>query len=141
LSGLNPEGVVTLPGTPWSTESELEVITDNGTSVFYGDDIPAKNLVTRNFKKSRSDRIALGAITKPVPIIVSVAQNESLLQVTWRSLRGETYRLQYVEDLASGFWQDVPGDVPANGPFTSKGVPASGRSGFYRVIIPGLVGF
>jgi hypothetical protein len=138
LAELNPEGIVNLPEAPWNTEPEIEVVSDNGTVVFYGDGISAKDLTVRNFKKSRSDRIKLGAATKPVPIVVSVARSGSSLEIVWRSLKGETYRLQHATDLTGDLWQDVTGDVLAVGPFAAKAIPASGRSGFYRVVLPGL---
>jgi hypothetical protein len=140
VSDLNPEGIVSLPETPWSDESEIEVVSDNGTSVFYGDGIPAKDLSVRNFKKSRSDRIKLGAATKPAPIIVSVALSEFSLGITWRSLNGEIYRLQRTTDLTANSWQDVPGDVLAVGPFARKEIPESERFGFFRVMVSALSG-
>ncbi len=140
LFGLNPEGIINLPEPPWNAESLIEVVSDNGTSVFYGDGIAAKELPIRNFKKSRSDRIKLGAVTKPVPIIISIERGEFSTGITWRSLKGESYRLQYSTDLAPGSWQDIPGDVVALGPFARKAIPGTGRSGFYRVMLPGLAG-
>ena len=136
LFGLNPEGIIGLPEAPWNNEAEIAVVSDNGTTVFYGDGIPAKSLTIRNFKKSRSDRIQLGAATKPTPIIVSLDRRESSVEITWRSLRGETYRLQHSTDLAADLWRDVPGEVLAVGPFASKEITGNGRSVFYRVMLP-----
>lgn len=57
--------------------------------------------------------------------------------VEWNSVAGKTYRVQYRDDLATG-WTSLPGDVTATTPVTNKvdasavGLPAR----FYRVIIP-----
>jgi len=57
--------------------------------------------------------------------------------VEWNSVAGKTYRVQYRDDLSSG-WSDLPGDVTAVTTTTNKldgsavGLPAR----YYRIIIP-----
>jgi hypothetical protein len=57
--------------------------------------------------------------------------------IEWDSVAGKTYRVQYRDNLATG-WSDVPGDVMATGSTTNKvdsgavGLPVR----FYRVVIP-----
>lgn len=60
LSGLNPEGIVELPAT-LSSASVVQILSDLGDTVFYGDGTIAKDLPEDNWKKFRSDLITLGA--------------------------------------------------------------------------------
>lgn len=60
LSGLNPEGVVDLPAA-LTAASVLQIVSDLGDTVFYGDGTIAKDLPEDNWKKFRSDLITLGA--------------------------------------------------------------------------------
>lgn len=62
LRGLNPEGIVALPPPPWTPDSAVNLVSDNGLAIYYGDKVPAKNLHTSAFKKSRSDWVKLGAV-------------------------------------------------------------------------------
>jgi len=136
LTGMNPEALVELPPAPWNPASPLQLISDNGRTIYYGDNIEAKHLPVPNFKKSRSDFVTLGEIVKPEPLIVSVSMDQSGVNVVWRSLKGETYRLQYNLILDPNTWLDVPGDIVASGPYssTSDSQPFSDQC-FYRVQI------
>jgi len=136
LTGMNPEALVELPSAPWNPASPLQLISDNGRTIYYGDNIEAKHLPEPNFKKSRSDFVTLGDIVKPEPLIVSVSMDQAGVNVVWRSLKGETYRLQYNLILDPNTWLDVPGDVLASGPYssTSDNQPFSDQC-FYRVQI------
>jgi hypothetical protein len=136
MRGLNPEALVELPPAPWSSSSVVQLISDNGRTDFYGDGVEAKHLPELNFKKSRSDWVQLGSIVKPAPIIVRSALFLNGISITWRSLKGEQYRLQYSFSLDEGSWSDVPGDVLAAGPYASKDddQPFASQC-FYRVIV------
>lgn len=63
LTALNAEGsfesIVDLP-SPLTNTSEIQVLVDNGDNVFYNDGTIAKELGQPNYKKFRSERIALG---------------------------------------------------------------------------------
>jgi hypothetical protein len=136
LSGLNPEGIVELPPAPWTANTVIQLLSDNGTTRYYGDDVEAKHLPVPNFKKSRSDFVTLGEVVKPAPIILSSQFGPFGATITWRSLKGETYRLQYSYTLELDSWFDVPGDVLATGPYASKTDPQGQLSEcFYRVLV------
>jgi hypothetical protein len=135
LSDLNPEGISELPPTPWTSATQFQILSDNGQSVFYGDGIPAKSLPVVNFKKCRSDLVALGAVVKPAPIITTTRLSGTNLTVSWRALQGETYRVQSKSDLAQASWSDVAGDVTATGPYASKVVSSAGPQLFCRVVL------
>ena len=112
LSGMSPEALVELPPAPWSAGSMLQLISDNGVTYFYGDDVTAKHLPVYNFKKSRSDRVALGAVVVPRPVIRQVGRTGADLRIEWLAQAGRTYRVQWRSDWTQG-WTDVSGEVLA----------------------------
>lgn len=63
LTALNAQGsfesIVDMP-SPLANNSEIQVLVDNGDNVFYNDGTIAKELGQSNYKKFRSERIALG---------------------------------------------------------------------------------
>jgi hypothetical protein len=136
LSGLNPEGLVELPPAPWTASTAVQLVSDNGTTRYYGDQIEAKHLSVLNFKKCRSDFVPLGDVVKPEPIIVSSKVSPAGVTITWRSLKGEMYRLQYSYTLEPDDWANVAGDVSATGPYasTTDFQPGSPQC-FYRVVV------
>ncbi|MGO8681474.1 MAG: DUF3616 domain-containing protein [Limisphaerales bacterium] len=135
LSGLNPEGIVELPPAPWTTNSQVQLVSDNGLTVYYGDDVKAKNLPFPNFKKCRSDMVAFGAVVKPSPIITAVTRAGATFTIHWRALKGETYRVQSAADSRLADWTDLPGEVIATEPDASKVVDLSGPRCFYRIAL------
>jgi hypothetical protein len=59
--------------------------------------------------------------------------------VSWLSVSGKTYRVQFRNSLADPGWNDLPGDVTAMGATTSKtDTTTAGQSQrFYRVqVVP-----
>ncbi|RME94651.1 MAG: DUF3616 domain-containing protein, partial [Verrucomicrobia bacterium] len=59
LSGLNPEGIVGLPPRPWTADTKVQLVSDNGQWVFYGDGVRAKDLPYAAWKKCRVDTVRL----------------------------------------------------------------------------------
>ena len=135
LKGLNPEGIVELPPPPWTGSSLVQLVSDNGTKDYYGDGIEAKHLPEQNFKKCRSDFVALGDIVKPAPIITRTELSDLGVTITWRSLKGETYRVQFSTTLAPNDWIDLVPDVPAKGPYSTFTDAQFLTEGFYRVVV------
>jgi hypothetical protein len=138
LTGLNPEGIVEVPAGAWTSTNLFQIISDNGTNIFYGDGIQAKHLEAggkpREFKKFRVDTIALGEAVPSAPLIRFVAATEAGVTVNWFSTAGTTYRLQAKPALDSP-WSDVPGDITATGAVTSKTLaPPTDTQCFFRVI-------
>jgi len=135
LKGLNPEGIVELPPPSWTGSSIVQLVSDNGTKNYYGDGIEAKHLPERNFKKCRSDFVALGDIVKPAPIITARALSDLGVTITWRSLKGETYRVQFSTTLEPNDWIDLVPDILATGPYSSLTDYQFLTEGFYRVLV------
>jgi hypothetical protein len=138
LTGLNPEGIVEVPAGVWTPTNLFQIISDNGTNIYYGDDIQAKHLETEGkpgaFKKFRVDSIALGDAVPSAPLIRFVAASGDGVTVNWFSTAGTTYRLQMKSSLNTD-WSDLPGDVTATGAATSKTLaPAPVAQCFFRVV-------
>jgi hypothetical protein len=138
VTGLNPEGIVEVPAGLWTSTNEFQIISDNGTNVYYGDGIQAKHLdlfgLPRAFKKFRVDTVALGDFVPSPPTIRLVSASADAVTIHWFSTAGSTYRVQ----RKSGFdaeWVDVAGDVLATDAVSSKSLPsASDANCFFRVI-------
>lgn len=135
LEGLNPEGIVELPTGTWTPGTLLELVSDNGAIVFYGDGIPAKRLPIQNFKKCRSDMVALGVGVKPAPLVTSFALQGAAVRIIWRALAGETYSVEACEDLEPRNWHEIC-RYTALGPYASVEATVSGSRMYYRVQIP-----
>lgn len=134
---LLPEGIVELPPGPWTSESEVQLVSDCGIFVYYNDDVQAKFLPIRPFKKFRSDWVKLGSVVATQPVIRNVQYSATSCLLTWFSIAGTTYRVQTKSSLAEATWTNVAGDVTATGSLSSKTISISGASQkFFRVIIP-----
>ncbi|MFN5995367.1 MAG: ExeM/NucH family extracellular endonuclease [Betaproteobacteria bacterium] len=66
-SGGSFESIVEVPTTLTST-TQLQLVSDNGDTVYYNDTIAAKDLGQSRFKKARSDLVALGNVSGTLPI-------------------------------------------------------------------------
>ncbi len=134
LDGLQPEGIAEVPALPWTTNTQVQLISDNGTLVLYNDGIQNKHLLVDAFKKFRSDWVPLGLPVKPVPIITSVSLGYDSLSITWRALKGESYRLQSTTDLSAPGWNDASGPITADGPYANSVLPGPRADrAFYRI--------
>ena len=136
LTDMNPEAIVELPNAPLQPTDVIQIISDNGRRLWYGDDIQAKFLPEVNFRKFRSDRVTLGPAVKSAPFIISNLVSQTGVTLTWRSRENDTYRLQYKSALHAQSWTDVTGDVTATGTISSKfhALPPTTQR-FYRVMV------
>ena len=135
LSGLNPEGLVEPPPAPWTSNSVAELISDNGTSVYYGDGVEAKHLPIPAFKKFRSDRVPLGPVVVSKPILRPVGRSGGQFVLSWYSVEGLTNAVQFRTNLTLGAWSDLPGDIRVTDAVTWKSVTPPGPQCFYRVVV------
>jgi hypothetical protein len=89
---------------------------------------------------SATNSFSVTVLSAPAPApfhVLSVAVTNRAVLITWESVPGQAYRLQYKTDWGQTNWQDLVPDVTANGS-TASGTDTMGRepSRFYRVIIP-----
>jgi hypothetical protein len=68
--------------------------------------------------------------------IESIQKSNGVVMITWDSVAGETYRVQYRTDVAGSGWTDLPPDVVATGPTANKTDAAAGTAQrYYRVML------
>ena len=134
LSGMTPEALVELPPSPWTAGTMIQLISDNGTMDFYGDDVQAKHLPVYNFKKSRSDLVALGAVVVPRPVIHKAERIGGDLRIEWLAEAGRTYRVQWRGDWTQD-WAGVSGDILATDATAAKVIPITPGALFFRVMV------
>jgi hypothetical protein len=80
-----------------------------------------------------SDRFTLqkGVVFK----VVAVRVQDGYVSISWNSVPGKNYYVQYTANLDSPSWIPVSGGIPANGTKTSwAGFLPGGPRGFYRVV-------
>jgi hypothetical protein len=135
LTGLNVEGIVGVPSGVWTTNTQFQLISDNGTSVYYGDGKEAKHLRIREFKKFRADTVKLGAIVPATPSLRAIRLNADGARLIWLAERGARYRVQCKFSLSQPEWTDLGGDVTADGPLASQTVSVTNPQCFYRIVV------
>jgi hypothetical protein len=71
----------------------------------------------------------------PPLVIQSINVSGATVTITWAALAGETYRVQFKNDLSAGPWQNLAPDVPAVGTTASyTDTPGTGPK-FYQVLL------
>ena len=80
-------------------------------------------------------RLGTSAVVVPAPQITSITLSSGLVTVTWTSVAGHFYRLQYNADLTTTNWVDLLPEVTAAGPTSSATDLLTGGvdQRFYRV--------
>ena len=109
--------------------------------------VPATNFVgTDGFTVQASDgsnqlgaatvsiTVMPGVTVQPAPVVLSIGLTNDLVALTWNSMTGQVYRVQYCGDLSSSNWNDLSPDVTATGPTTTQTDSFNGTSQqFYRI--------
>ena len=69
--------------------------------------------------------------------IVQIQPDAIGVHVTWESVPGKLYRVQFKEATEDPYWNDVPGDVAASGALADQCdfTPMLGRQRFYRILL------
>jgi hypothetical protein len=76
------------------------------------------------------------AVAAAAPVLQSVTLADGEAVVTWTSVPGTTYRLQYKDDFASDKWTDASPDVTATDvSTTATDSIGSAPHRFYRVLL------
>ena len=68
------------------------------------------------------------------PVIVAPSVLGANVTITFSSVPGVTYRVQFKDDLGAAMWNNLPGDVTATGSASSKSDTNNGTQRFYQVI-------
>jgi outer membrane protein assembly factor BamB len=75
-------------------------------------------------------------ITNTAPVIESIFVTSIGVDVTWSSIPGRLYRLQYKSSLVVLDWSDLLGDIVASASVATKSdLAVSDRQRFYRVVL------
>jgi VCBS repeat-containing protein len=68
--------------------------------------------------------------------ITSIIVSNGVAWITWNSVAGQTYHLQYKDSLSGSSWNDLPPDVTATGPTTTAtNALGNATQRFYRVVL------
>ena len=121
---------------PWAQFSGAAILPNGLTVHGFGEDAAGElyALVT-NTSAAGTGGIVYKLISRP---LLSVpAMTGANLTLSWTSLSGGTYRVQYSADLLTTNWNSLGGDVTAGGSTTSKtdGPPSTTTNRFYRVLV------
>ncbi len=90
VTGLNPEGALPVYRNGVLQANQLQLVSDNGATAFYGDGIAAKDLATNAFKKFRSDLVTSPG--SPLPLVFTQFDasyaGAGRVQLSWTSNPG-----------------------------------------------------
>ena len=76
----------------------------------------------------------LTILSVPPPVISSIRLTNGVVTITWNSVAGGLYRVQYITNLNSGVWTDLLPDVTATGSTASQtNTVGSAAQRFYRI--------
>jgi len=83
-----------------------------------------------------SDAKSFNVIVAPPPMITNAVLSNDVLVITWSSISGQTYRVQYNTVLGTTNWTDLPPDVTATDTTASQvDSNLSDAQRFYRVMV------
>lgn len=130
LTALNADGsfesIVALPNS-LTTSSQIQLLVDNGDSVWYNDGTISKDLSEENFQKYRSEIVTLGSFAQVPP----VAQDDLV------STNEDTaVNFNLLADNGNGIDSDLNGD-----PFSVEVVDATGFRGTFIINVDGSGSF
>jgi uncharacterized repeat protein (TIGR03803 family) len=81
-------------------------------------------------------KLSLGTPSTPAPVILSEALGDGVFGLTWRSVAGKEYKVQYNTDLTTGEWIDVgPHTLAAGMTMSGTDPTATGAQRYYRVVL------
>jgi hypothetical protein len=76
--------------------------------------------VTDNGAPPLSDSKSFTVAVVSRPILEAVALTNNLLNLSWNSISGQVYRVQFKPNLDTAFWTNMPPDVTAIGSTATK---------------------
>jgi hypothetical protein len=121
--------------TPYASGGvSLDMWTDAVRYSFSVDNVVVNSLASGS--SSFLPALSAQTLALTVPVIQSVALNSGAAIITWSTVPGSTYRLQYKDDLAGDKWNDAVPDVTATDvTATATNAIGSAPQRFYRVLL------
>jgi glucose/sorbosone dehydrogenase len=111
---------------------------DDNDGIPYGVGRSDIRLVTGDgelFVISKSDGWVRRLAAVVVPVFSAIESTNGTVTVTWQSVPGQKYRVQYVSSMPAASWSDLAGDVTATGVLASKADAAGATNRFYRILV------
>jgi hypothetical protein len=76
------------------------------------------------------------SVAQPIPpLVVSLNVANGLATLSWNSISGRTYRVEYKTNLTGTVWTPLTPNVTATGATASKSDPVVVGQRFYRVFL------
>jgi uncharacterized repeat protein (TIGR01451 family) len=92
--------------------------------------------VTDDGEPPLSDAQSFSVAVVLPPVVQSITVSNGAAILTWNSIEGQTYRLEYNDDLDETNWTELPPDITASGSVTEKvDLIESVPQRFYRVVL------
>jgi uncharacterized repeat protein (TIGR01451 family) len=114
----------------WTPDSSFANTTNTVTVVVTDNNPDAVNL------ENLSDAKSFSIFVAPAPAFSSAVVSNGTLTLTWNTVSGQTYRVQYNTNLWDTNWTDLPPDVTATDTSTSwSDSTLSDAQRFYRVMV------
>jgi hypothetical protein len=123
------------------TNSPAGAVIDSATGIFQwttsdgfaNSTNPITIKVTDNGAPPLSDSKSFTVAVVSRPILEAVALSNNVLGLFWNAISGQTYRVQFKQNLSSANWTDLPPDVTAAGSSASKTDTIGSSARLYRV--------
>ena len=158
ITGMSPESFLQVNSGGIISNNKLQMISDNGTIVYYNDGIAAKDLANNNFKKFRSDVVT--SVGSPLPVTYNIfdlrIQQLNNVLLTWNvSLSSGITRFEVQRANAGGNYSTIA-NVPqgttdnhiylaenlaaGNYEYRIRSIDANGQS-FYSALKTASIGY
>jgi hypothetical protein len=126
-AAISPNGIIAwTPSAAFApnTYTFTTVVTDNGAPP-----LSATNIFTVSLTQALAARM-------PSPSIQSLSVSNGLATIIWSAVSGQTYRLQYKDDLSDAGWHERLPDITAAGSTASAADPIGALPRrFYRILL------
>jgi len=124
LTSLNTGGSfesLILPSGALTDSSQIQVISDNGDTVWYANGVASKNLSPDNFQKFRTDTVTIGAAASNTDLISGIQGTGTTSPVVGSTKTIEGIVVGAFPGLGGFYVQEENADQDAN-PLTSEGI-------------------
>jgi hypothetical protein len=123
------------------TNAPAGAVIDSGTGIFQwttsdafaNTTNPITIKVTDNGAPPLSDSKSFTVTVDPRPMLQAIALSNNLIGLSWNAISGQTYRVQFKQDLSSANWSNLPPDVTASGSSAAKTDSIGHSVRLYRV--------